>query len=264
MQVHKNRVGLSGVRSEVGVMEKVKIIFRIILFWASSAFCSFSCEWVSLDSDSDHCAQSFETVADLEKHVNSEHITDALVEDKWLCLWDGCDREYKLDRYLRRHISDHFQQPSYVCKECSQGFGRSDYLMAHVNRLHPHTMHYIQCNTCGYSVLNTTGLVTHESIKHAVKQKYGMILCEWFENATCGEIICTERKGFTKNFLAHILSAHAYLNEAKRYVCKWPKCRVPPLCYKREFKKHMREHLQVCVTFFKGDDFFLTVSNENV
>jgi zinc finger protein BrlA len=48
------------------------------------------------------------------------------------CLWQGCEKKFRRQEHLKRHMKTHEQTESYPCDFCNKSFGRTDNLKCHI------------------------------------------------------------------------------------------------------------------------------------
>uniref|UniRef100_A0A8R1DZR7 C2H2-type domain-containing protein n=1 Tax=Caenorhabditis japonica TaxID=281687 RepID=A0A8R1DZR7_CAEJA len=90
------------------------------------------CLW---ETNGHACMELFQNPQDLSNHLNTTHINH---DSKFICLWRGCDREYKQFKAkykLVNHMRVHTGERPFTCEQCNKVFARSENLKIH-KRIH--------------------------------------------------------------------------------------------------------------------------------
>ena len=78
------------------------------------------------------CGLQFDTIDIFRKHCMTHR------PEKFVC--NVCQRTFKYQSNLKRHMRDHLGDKRHKCKFCGESFTRSDKLGSHIVRVHPETV----------------------------------------------------------------------------------------------------------------------------
>lgn len=96
------------------------------------------CRWI-------RCVKKFDSLDQLVKHVNEEHVRSEQLSGEFRCKWDGCQRLGKgfNARYkMLVHIRTHTNEKPHKCPLCGKCFSRLENLKIH-NRSHTGEKPYV-------------------------------------------------------------------------------------------------------------------------
>ncbi|XP_076084204.1 uncharacterized protein LOC143054979 [Mytilus galloprovincialis] len=100
---------------------------------------------------------------------------DVHVKKTLRCDYEGCGKEFKENKYFRKHLQTHSTVKSFVCAVCDKGFTVSRYLQRHM-RLHTTSKKLLQCDVCGKGFRFKESLIPHMRI-HSGKKDHVCKVC---------------------------------------------------------------------------------------
>ena len=102
------------------------------------------------------CGKKFNTQAKLSQHMKSTHQGSSGV---FMCLFEGCQKTFKMKRYLMQHYRTHEKQRSIPCDVCQKVLAGPRELRNHL-RIHTGEKPF-ECPECGQSFRNSSTFNTH-------------------------------------------------------------------------------------------------------
>ena len=109
------------------------------------------------------CGKKFNTQAKLSQHMKSNHQEAGL----FMCLFEGCQKTFKMKRYLMQHYRTHEKQRSLPCEVCQKVLAGPRELRNHL-RIHTGEMPF-KCPECPKSFRNSSTFNTHLKLHSKIK-----------------------------------------------------------------------------------------------
>ena len=164
------------------------------------------------------CNESFKSIKLLNSHKASVHKDD-------LAFWcKKCDKKFKLNTSLQKHIINHHEKPksSFSCEKCGKRFVKKVYLTNHQTRFH-NLSKPLLCEICGDRFLSSSSMKKHMDIHKGVK------------NFTCTKC---EKTFHRKDKLEFHMASHTGIRPHK---CDFPSC-TKSFVRKSKLMEHLRRH----------------------
>jgi len=146
-----------------------------------------------------HCGKKLVTPSKLIQHLASVHEK----QKSFVCPTKGCEKTFKMKRYLIQHSKIHEKERGLTCDLCQKVLAGPRELRAHL-RVHTGEKPYI-CRQCGISFRNRSTANTHMKV-HSNKRSH---VCQ----------VCNHAFIQLGDLKKHMRSKHT--NE-KPFVCEWP------------------------------------------
>ena len=166
----------------------------------------------------DQCDNSYKRATHLRRHVQNTH---SPLELK--CTWEDCDKTFRGQEQLRKHLRRHETKGSFPCGLCGKAFSKKRQLEAHVEKTHGP----FHCVICGDKYTSRCEYRVHMASQHPDGLSSVDLPCPYCDDSSNGQIFPNQ-----KELRNHIRESHV----------KFP-CSVCGTSFSRE--RDLRNHYKL-------------------